>query len=189
MDYKKIDELIKKYGVVLVDSREQENGHIINFLKKHGIKYRIEKLDYGDYSMVIEIPEREIITLVGIITIERKDNLSELATNLGKKRKQFLDEIQRSKGKFILMIERITLQDFLKFKNYRHKMFTDSSWKDIIDFMYRGDLKPNSYYGTLQALQARYGIYIEFIDKRLSGKHIYSKLTYHAREILKGEKL
>ena len=51
--YKFSVEDIKKFAksmVILVDSREKKNSHIIDYFKKQGISYKSEKLDYGDYS-------------------------------------------------------------------------------------------------------------------------------------------
>ena len=42
-----------KEMVVLVDSREQKNGHILDYFQRQGIAYEIQKLDYGDYSCKI----------------------------------------------------------------------------------------------------------------------------------------
>ena len=39
-----------KEMIVLVDSREQKNAHILDYFQRQGIPYEVEKLDYGDYS-------------------------------------------------------------------------------------------------------------------------------------------
>ena len=46
------DAFIKKVTVI-VDSREQENKHIIDYLNKFNIKYIVQKIDFGDYSFVV----------------------------------------------------------------------------------------------------------------------------------------
>ena len=37
-----------KEMIVLVDSREQKNAHILDYFQRQGIPYEVEKLDYGD---------------------------------------------------------------------------------------------------------------------------------------------
>ena len=44
---------IKNNITILVDTREQKNQHILDFFDKKNIKYRVHKLDYGDYSCMI----------------------------------------------------------------------------------------------------------------------------------------
>ena len=54
-----VEELKKltKNLVVLVDSREKKNSHILEYFKKQGITYISTKLDYGDYSFYIPAAE------------------------------------------------------------------------------------------------------------------------------------
>ena len=44
---------IKKNLVVLIDTREQRNEHIKDFFKDKNINFKVQKLDYGDYSVMI----------------------------------------------------------------------------------------------------------------------------------------
>ena len=39
--------------IVLVDSREKKNSHILDYFRKQKIAYQVEKLEYGDYSFMI----------------------------------------------------------------------------------------------------------------------------------------
>jgi len=90
---------------VIRDTREREGYHFSKFDKCLGMVVR--KLDTGDY------------TLVGLedkICIERKGCVEEVAINFGKKKKQFLAEIERMKEfphRFILL--EFTLEDLMKF--------------------------------------------------------------------------
>lgn len=47
---------LAKRMVILVDSREKKNDHILGYFKKQGIAYQETKLDYGDYSFYIPAP-------------------------------------------------------------------------------------------------------------------------------------
>lgn len=44
---------LTKQMVILVDSREKKNSHILDYFKKQKIAYQVEKLEYGDYSFMI----------------------------------------------------------------------------------------------------------------------------------------
>ena len=46
-----------KHMVILVDSREKKNGHVLDYFGKQGIAYQKTKLDYGDYSFYIPAAE------------------------------------------------------------------------------------------------------------------------------------
>lgn len=163
-----IDKILKN-AVILVDTREQENLHILEYFKKKKIDYRIEKLDYADYSICLpksEYLDKEIY-LNNIISIERKGSLEELSCNFTKDRARLEEEFQRSKGKIFLLIE-------------------NGTFEDIVEHNYKTDFKPNSYVGTLKSFEARYGFSTDFVkNKEKSGEFIYKTLMYHAREYLK----
>lgn len=44
---------LTKSLVILVDSREKKNAHVLDYFKKQGISYQVLKLEYGDYSFMI----------------------------------------------------------------------------------------------------------------------------------------
>jgi ERCC4-type nuclease len=46
---KEIKELLSGL-VILIDTREQGNSHILKYLESHKITHKKRKLDYGDYS-------------------------------------------------------------------------------------------------------------------------------------------
>ena len=56
---------------LIVDTREQKWNHIKTYLEQNGIEYSLHKLDYGDY-----------MTPGNHISVDRKQNLDELAANL-----------------------------------------------------------------------------------------------------------
>lgn len=85
--------------MILCDTREQKNDHILDYYDLHGIDYRIEKLDIGDYMLEGHAD----------LTIDRKRNLGELCSNLfTNDRGRFWREMRRSKEwgiKMIVLIE------------------------------------------------------------------------------------
>ena len=47
-----IKKLIKQM-IVLIDTREKKNSHILDYFRKQKIAYQVEKLEYNDYSFMI----------------------------------------------------------------------------------------------------------------------------------------
>ena len=87
-----VEELKKltKSLVVLVDSREKKNDHILSYFTKQGIAYQKTKLEYGDYSFYIPAAAAgEDIYFHRDIVIERKASLEELSGNLAQERERF----------------------------------------------------------------------------------------------------
>lgn len=166
---KEIKELLGSM-VVLVDTREQENTHITDYLSKKKIPYEVRKLNYGDYS--IKIPRNEEIGVNrdfffdDSVIIERKASLSELAGNLTKDRTRFESELIRAKGANIaLMVENAT-------------------YSDLVMGRYRSEYNAKSFVATLATYSARYGLDVNFVEKELAGNWIYHRLYYAVREEL-----
>jgi ERCC4-type nuclease len=163
-------ELLKSL-VVLIDTREQANGHILEYLDKKKIKHKNKKLDYGDYSFFLP-PNQELGIIKPLyfddeIVIERKGSLTELSGNLTKDRERFEKElIRKQEAKFYLMIE-------------------NGSWEMIDQQKYRTEYRPASFKATLLSYMARYDINIIFRHKDCAGEFIHATFHYHLREVLK----
>jgi ERCC4-type nuclease len=166
---KEIEQLLKDI-IILVDSGEKKNQHILNILKSKKLDYETVKLDYGDYSFKLKSSEltfgREI-DFRSRIVIERKNSLEELSTNFGKKRIQFENELLRKQNcHLILMVE-------------------DSSLDMIIDKKYNTGFNPRAFLATLFSFQFRYNMQVSFIPKFHSANFIWSTFYYYLREELK----
>lgn len=156
--------------VVLIDTREQENTHITDYLSKKKIPYEVRKLNYGDYSIKIsrneEIGVNRDFFFDDSVVVERKGSLSELAGNLTKDRTRFESELIRAKGANIaLMIENAT-------------------YSDLVMGRYRSEYNAKSFVATLATYSARYGLDVNFVEKELAGNWIYHRLYYAVREEL-----
>lgn len=156
--------------VILVDTREQENKHILEAFNKKKIKFKEKKLDFGDYSFMLPaMPEYGItkpLLFDNEIVVERKGSLTELSGNLTKDRERFEKELIRKKDtKFYLMIE-------------------DGSWEMIQAGKYRSEYNPASFLATLNAYIARYCINIDFVTKDYAGTYIFALFNYHLREVI-----
>jgi ERCC4-type nuclease len=156
---------------VIIDTREQQNSHVTDYLDKHKISHISKKLDYGDYSCMLPVNlELGIIRdayFTDTVAVERKNSLDELSNNLTKNRVQFESELIRSHGcKLFLMIE-------------------DSSYSDIVNHNYRSQYDPKSFIATLATYSARYNLNVNFVTSNCAGNFIYFTLLYAVREYLK----
>jgi len=157
--------------VILVDTREQENGHITSYFDKQKIIYISRKLDFGDYSLMLPAsPALGIVRdiyFAGGIAIERKASLEELSGNLTQDRARFESELIRgSKAKLLLLIE-------------------NASYADIVGHKYRTQYEPKAFLAALKTYEARYGLGINFIPAVCAGNFIYHTFYYYLREYLK----
>ncbi|WP_211289668.1 hypothetical protein SPSIL_017030 [Sporomusa silvacetica DSM 10669] len=157
---------------ILVDTREQENGHITSYFDKQKIPYIGRKLDFGDYSFMLPAcPALGIVRdtyFVGDIAVERKASLEELSGNLTQDRAQFESELIRaSKAKLLLMVE-------------------NASYADIIGHKYRTKYEPKAFLAALKTYEVRYSLNLNFIPSVCAGNFIYHTLYYYLREYLRG---
>ena len=171
--YKFSVEEIKKLTnslVILVDSREKKNSHILDYFRKQKIAYQVEKLEYGDYSFMIPAAADEDIFFHRDIVIERKASLEELSGNLAQERERFEKEFLKAGNdgaKIYLMVE------------------APGGYSDIIGHKYRTEFTPTAYMASLKTFEHRFDANIQFISPEYAGYYIVSTFQYYAREILK----
>lgn len=172
-NYKYSDTEIKKIlssMIILHDSREQKNNHILTWYDTKKISHKEQKLEFGDYSVYIPAnPDFSIqrdIYFDKEICIERKGSLDELIGNFANDRNRIEDEFLRCTGKMYLVIE-------------------NSSYKDIYEGNYQSKYASKSAVGTLHSFSERYNIPFIFIDKEYTAKYIFCCLYYYLRERIK----
>jgi ERCC4-type nuclease len=166
-----LEKLIRNM-VVLVDSREDKNKPIIQYLQKNNIPFVIRKLDFGDYSCMIQKNE-ELglpfdISLEKNIAIECKQNLEEISGNLTQSRERFENEFMRAKEKgceMYLVIEK-------------------GSWKDIYKHNYNTKYNEKSFYNSLLSFSKKYDLKIHFVDNEISCIHILRILQTELKKFL-----
>lgn len=197
MDIKKC-----KYTIV-VDSRERVNNHILKRFdegfeerpshhdmyrgkkatQSKPIKYYVQEkgLKVGDYTIAIQLPNKEQINFKDKVVIERKADLNELCCNLFDEKDEngmtrFERELYRAKVqgiKVYLVVEQTDIHSkILSSKHFRY----DKASK----------VTPKSFNAMLMALCSRYNINVWYTDKKDSGRLIHDLLYYEAREYLKG---
>lgn len=126
--------------VIIVDSRENKWQHIEEYFKKNKIKYRIEKLDVGDYTF--ELPNYSHLKLDNLFLIERKGSLDELAGNFTKGRERFKREFERMtpNQKIHLLLENFTWRKLLN-GSYRSKFSSEAYKMSILTWCIKYDFK------------------------------------------------
>jgi ERCC4-type nuclease len=156
--------------VVIVDTREKENQHILEWFDKKKIIYMKRSLSQGDYSFYI--PKNETLSIPRdlyfdkIVTIERKQSLEELSNNFAQQRDRFEKELSIYKGKINLLIE-------------------NANYQDICLGNYKTDYNRKSFLATLHSFEHRYNLSIMFMpDNKVSGLYIYYTFYYYLRNIL-----
>lgn len=71
--------------MIIVDSREKKNQHILDYFVSHRVPYVIKKMDIADY----------MVDGIGNNVVDRKQNLDELIKNLfGKDKRRFYNEVR-----------------------------------------------------------------------------------------------
>ncbi|MDX8367843.1 ERCC4 domain-containing protein [Cytobacillus sp. IB215665] len=161
---------IIKSLVILTDSREQKNSHILEYFDKKKIPYKQKTIKTGDYTAMI--PKNEELGIMRDIylnaAIERKNSVDELVQSI-KDRTRFENELIRaSKIPFLMIVEDM------------------DGYRKIVMGEYRSQYKAKSVLASLKAFEARYNFTTVFLDPMLTGNYIYYHLLYRAREVLQG---
>lgn len=199
---KEIDEILNKM-VVLIDTREQQCGHIISWLEAKKRPYKVTKVDYGDYTCYIpkgsfEGQARDIYFSDDIV-IERKFCIDELAMNLRSK-KENIDELNKEAIDLLgeKYLEKILKTDYLRLKQeltslnkYGTNFFIyieDPNYlQNLKTGNYRAKYKKDTLYKRLKALEREFKTLIVPVAKEDIAAEIYNTLRYGVRDILKNK--
>ena len=175
--YRFTDKEVKKILdnlTILVDTRENANSHIIDFFNKKKIPYKIQKLDFGDYSCYI--PEGTIdkfttdIYFTNDFVIERKANIDEIASNLK-------DDAARLKKELAhLNMYQIKYLIYVEDKNFEENLRTGN-------FMSNYD--PYTLMRRLYCLESEYNTAFIGLDKSVMGSKIANKMQTWVHGLLK----
>lgn len=208
---KQIDYLLK-FMKIDVDSREQNNKHIIDYFKYNKIMYNEKKtVPYGDYQVRIlknDIIQRECH--IKEIAIERKNSIEEITQNLGKHRDRFLNEFDRAdvaSAKVFLFIEVdpiafmckcrevCTLQQLhansdkcIKCsKEYSHNWINlyENFYEKIEYGRFNSQMNKKSLLGSLNSFNIKFDLSIEYVPRNYMGKRIYDIFYYYLKNRLK----
>lgn len=158
--------------IILVDSREKVNSHLLEYWDKHKIKYEIMSLPAGDYSFALDaIPELDLPYkqfFYNDIILERKNSLEELSGCFAQTRERFNDEWSRcyAKRKYLLI--------------------ENGTYDDLLNGNYNTKYNSRSFLGSLHSFNAKYGLEIVFMpNKNLSPVFILATFQYYLRYLIK----
>lgn len=146
---------------IIVDTREKSHAiaGILDYFEQNGYQYEKHKLDYGDY-MLQDGPK---------ISIDRKQNIAELAKNCTRESERFRREMDRAAAdgaRLVILVEQNRYKD-------RDEWIHVSDISDLIRWssphtMVRGE----KVYRVLASWRAKWPISVVFCDKRQTGRYI-----------------
>lgn len=176
-----VKRLLKENFMILYDTREQVNQHVLDYFDKAKVKYKRQKIDEGDYTAIItKCPEMGIHRdLYFKVAVERKNSIDELAGNLSEETDtrdniRLERELERAKHKGIMMF--LIIED----KNGMENIKTGN---------YRSGYLPQALMAKLTSIQVQYLNDTIFEDKKNTGYEILRKLKYAVRYFLKAGEL
>ena len=148
----------------IFDSREKKNDHVKAYFDRHGIAYRVEKLDVGDY-----------MTENGKVSVDRKQNLSELATNLMNRadKSRFWREVRRAREQGIKLI--VLCEHGGKVKDIKDVAEWSSPYSPV---------SGRALMEEIYKCHISYGVEFLFCSKRSTGRLIHDILYREAKERL-----
>lgn len=155
---------------LLVDTREQDTLSFRRRMKEAGIPWERRKLDFGDYSMKVELEDGNEVDFSPAVAIERKRSLDELCQCYGRGRKRFQREFLRAKkagAKLYLLIE-------------------NGSWEKALSGEYRSRMQPQALTASLTAWLARYDCQVLFCQAKSTPRLIREIIYREAKERLEG---
>lgn len=148
---------LKSHIVLLHQTNEQKNDHIIAWWDSYNIKHEGRALKTGDYCFKIEQCEElgfdRDTYFIDELCIERKNSVDELASCMNNI--AFHNEIRRMG----------------KIKN-AYLIVEDDSLTDIIEGNYRSQYNKNSFLRTLLHWCMEYNIHLLFVPRKYMGKII-----------------
>lgn len=138
-----IDTVLKTFEI-LVDTREQPTQKFQNRINAMGVSCRRHKLDFGDYSAAVTLPDGSEYSLEDKACVERKMDYSELCSCFCRERDRFTREFERAKtagAKVYLLVESAT-------------------WEAAYKGQYRSRMKPQALIASMTTWLARYNCQI-----------------------------
>lgn len=143
--------------MIICDTREKRNEHILQYFALREIHYTVRKLDTGDY-MDAGNP---------CLTIDRKRNLDELCHNLfSPDKSRFWREVRRAHRDRIKMI--VLVEHGGKVKALKDVPKWRSKYSKVTGYR---------LYNEICRVHIAYGVEFLFCDKRSTGKRIVELLA------------
>jgi len=153
--------------VIVCDTREQANQHVLDWLTQNNIPYITKKLDSADYGFIL--PNYPELKLDNTIIVEKKSSgWNEICGNFTKGRERFAREFER-------VPEGTTV----------HLVIEDATFKKLVSESYRSKLPAKSLLANLLTFNVRYDLHTWTVGKGEVPMMIYKLIYYGLREKLK----
>lgn len=156
---KQLKELLSHF-IVIHDSAEKSNMHVLEYFDKKNIRHKERKLKTGDYNFMIEsCPEMGFpidTYFTDELCIERKSGLDEIAGNIKAHDERFFKELNRM----------INIQNC-------YLLVEDCRLDDIIEHNYQSEYNELAYLRRLLGVQRVSNFYMNFVKKENMGQMIY----------------
>ena len=142
--------------MLICDSKEKKNEHILRYFDRHGIDYEIRKLDVGDYMFE-----------GGTISVDTKRSVDELASNMLNRNDhaRFLREAKRAADsgiKLIVLLETSKYKSIPDLREWQSK-YSGISGRSLMDAIYKTHIA--------------YGVEFLFCPKISTGRRIIELLS------------
>jgi len=152
--------------VIICDTREKKNLHVLQYFDQHGIEYAIRKLDTGDYMS----------TSRDRLTIDRKQDLSEICGNLcSPDKSRFWREVRRAKAERVKMI--VLIEQGGAFKTLKDVPQWRGKYTKVTGYQ---------LYNEMCRCSIAYGVEFLFCDKRSTGRRIAELLGENNKGVSDG---
>lgn len=144
--------------MILIDSREHQHAikRILEAFDAAGVRHASTKLYVGDYQEVGN----------GLLVVDRKQNLAEIAGNVCQGHERFRNELIRAKEagiRIVVLCEHggqiRSIEDVADWKNPRLRESPNA-------------ITGERLYKVLRTISERYGVDFQFCDKKQTGKKI-----------------
>ena len=200
MDIKKL-----KYKIV-IDTREKKiQNHILNkfdegfeYKPSHHDMYRGKKSTYsepiqyyiqekglkvGDYTIAVQLPNKEVINFKDKVVIERKADLNELCCNLFDSKSKDDEGLTRIEREFKRAKEQgIKVHLVIETNNMIDKILSSKHFR----YDTASKVNPKSFQMMFLSLCNRYNVNVWYVEKHNSARLIHDLLYAYAKEYLKG---
>lgn len=156
---------------ILVDTREKENQHLLDYWDKAKVSHKKKALSYGDYSFMlpqnIELNIDRDLYFDKEIIVERKGSLEELSGNLTQSRDRLEKELCLAPSTKVLLVE-------------------NGTYKDMSCGNYKTQYNKKSYWASYHSFWHKYDIPIIFMpDNKFSGLFIRGYFEYYLKNYLR----
>ena len=174
---KELDNNFESNLMIIVDTKEQENKHIIRDIQKENIFYSEINLKFGDYSFYYDG-----VDYTDEFSIERKNGVDELISSLieGRFEREIKRAVRTDDNYFEILVENGSMIDILE-GNFRNNAHITSEQR-------KKSISVEQIVPMIHSRQIEYNIPITFINRYNMFNYILGKIKYYLRyRMLKDE--